>query len=370
MCRRYEQQTRQQPAAPLRISSARPLRLCRSSCLLPIVCDSSRSSISSQLTIDLLLSTLPHTLLGNFHSAHVLPCVGGDALAGSGPAPTTRKAKAAAAAAAANAPAVLTTAMQLFSIPTLRLLVLQQRAPAIRGRHRVLVNQLTEWASGLGLAQTILLTSSLAFRRGDEELDAVHSVSFFLVDNAAAPASASAPAAAAASSVATLLRDQLHWNSLHHSALQQDDAPVRFDSAEEADRDMVDPMRMGGGGGASREEEDAPLTLPPIAVPGLGITRPLFELVSGSPASAATSGSAVAALPPTLFLHVYVNEGANDRDAVLFAANLYALLFLQQAAVAEDAAKAQLTEPHSVVWTPPASWSTVFGNEPDESLYL
>lgn len=325
------------------------------------------------MTVDLLLSTLPHTLLGNFHSSHVLPCVGGDALAGAGPAPTTRKAKAAAAAAAAAAPSVLTTAMQVFSIPTLRVLVLQQRAPAIRGRHRALVNQLMDWAGGLGLAQTILLTSSLAFRRGDEDLDAVHPVSYFLVDNDAAPVSASASAPAAASSLATLLRDQLQWNSLHHSALQQDEAPIRFDSAEETDRDMADPMRMGGGGGSATEE--APLSRPPIAVPGLGITRPLFELVSGSPASAATSGSASAALPPTLFLHVYVNEGANDRDAVLFAANLYALLFFQQkagaqVAAAEDAAKTQLTEPHSMVWTPPASWSTVFGNEPDESLYL
>ena len=342
-----------------------------------------------QLTVDLLLATLPHVLLGAFHSAHVLPCVGGDAL-GSG-APVKKRSKKNAAAVVA-APSALTTSLQLFSVPSLRLLVLQQRAPAIRGRHRALVSELLGWARGLGLAQTVLLTSSLAFRKNDEELDAVHPVSFFSVDangnqtaaavpvatSASAPAPVAAAAVAPVSALESLLRGTLQWNSLHPHALQQDEQPCRFDQLNSAEEDE-----------AAADNEDALLAqqpLKPIAVPGLGITRPFFEAVSAPAVAAApASGSASSAsssssssspsllLFPTLFLHVFVNEGANNHDAAAFAQHLYTMLYIQQQqhkGLQPTADTQALVEPQDMTWTPPASWASVFGNEAEDSLYL
>jgi hypothetical protein len=326
-----------------------------------------------QLTVDLLLASLPHTLLGNFHSAHVQPCVGGDALM-----VQTRKKKNDASADQKNC---LTTALQLWHIPSLRLLVLQQRAPVFRGRHRAFVNELLQWASSIQLNQIIMLTSSLAFRKGDEELDAAHPVSFFFVDPTSSTSSSS-------SSTLTLLRETLQFTSLQsggiaRGALEQDEQPYRYDQLNSAE----DEAEFGQ---SLRETVGAPL--PRIPVPGLGITRLFYEIITGNvsnsdgiaaaaPVSSVSSSSVSAlagptGLPPTLFLSVYVNEGANDRDAMLFCHHLYTLLFLQitqqskqQAQTAQHSSHT-LTEPEEMVWTPPAAWSSVFGNEPSENLYL
>ena len=352
--------------------------------------------------MDLLLSSLTHTLLGCFHSSHVLPAVGGDAL------DTDRRRRAVGgrkskAAAAAITPAPLTTSLQLFFIPSLSLLVMQQRAPAIRGRHRALVSELLSFARSLpGLRQTVLLTSSLAYRKADEELDAVHPVSFYYlpasgeraaaapVVSASATTAADAASAPASSSVESLLRSTLGWNSLHHNALQQDELPTQFDQLNSAE-EMEQVMRVGG---TSSSDAYLPAPVHPIPVPGLGITRPFFEMVSAatsaSPAAASnssSSSSAAAVAPlsfPSLCLHVYVNEGANDRDAMAMAQSVYTMLFMQkqqqqqttnsvqQTADNTDTKQQaqQLADPRQMIWCPPSSWNLVFGNEAEESLYL
>lgn len=301
-----------------------------------------------------------------------------------------RKAKSAAAVAAAAAP-VLTTSMQLFFIPSLSLLVMQQRAPAIRGRHRALVSELLAFARSLpGLRQTVLLTSSLAYRKADEELDAVHPVSFFYLpasgEAVSAPAvSASATSAAdsapSASPVETLLRATLGWNSLHHSALQQDEQPAQYDQLNSAE-EVEDALRVNGSSSSS-PVPNAAAPVKPIPVPGLGITRPFFEMVSEAAAarpagSAASSSDAATPLSfPSLCVHVYVNEGANDRDAMIMAQSVYTMLFMQRqqqqsnsAPAANGGMQSELADPRHMIWSPPQSWKAVFGNEAEETLYL
>lgn len=313
----------------------------------------------SQLCIDLLLSSLPHELLGTLHSPHVQACVGWGALD----------------ADSSGSPSALVTSVQLFLVPSLRLVVVQQRAPCIVGRHAAFVEELLTLAREWQVTRVICATSSAAFRQGEEELDAMHPVSFFLCDPAQKGGSNELD-----SSLRTLVGETLQWRSLHAHALRQDEAPFRPDqlnSAEELEHDADD-----------EQKEEALPVVQPIPVPGLGLTRPLYERVSAeansnssSSASAAASSSSAAAtvtstasLPfPTLFLHVYVNEGANDADAMRFAQQLYTLLFLlrqQEAGTAAASSAAELSEPQEMKWRVPASWSHMFGSEPDESLYL
>jgi len=360
-----------------------------------------------QLAVDLLLASLPHEIVGCFHSQHVQPCVGGDALAVALPAnsSSSRKQKKDAAA-AAPAPAPLTTVLQLWHIPSLQLLVVQQRAPALRGRNRALVSELLAWAQPLPLRQMLLLTSSVGFRRADQELDAMHPVSFFFVDPAAA--GPGAPPARGADTLA-LLRETLQWTPLADSSgLAQDERPFKRDQLNSAVEDDSLSSGISGGSGSlaldsaveDEQREPARAQLKRIPVPGLGITRPFFEALDASSSNSASTSSSssssssspasftAAALPPTVFLSVSVNEGANDRDGMLLAHSVYTLLFLQQtsqapreqaasvksvAAAAGEAVPSslQLRQPTEMVWTAPSSWSAMFGTEADhESMYL
>lgn len=303
------------------------------------------------MTIDLLLSSLAHTLLGSFHSGHVLPCVGHNAFE----SPATEGGKKRKAKPTATE---LVTAVQVFSIPSLRAIVLQQRAPCVVGRAAAYVAELAQFASQHGIARVVVLTSSLAYRQHEAELDAVHPVSYYLIDSNDSSASAS-------SSLSHLLSSTLQWTSLHYNTLHQDTPAMRFDqlgAAEEVDDDSS--LRVGGGGREEQKEDSNQQAIQPIPVPGLGITRAFYTLASSSTSKHPFS---------TVFLHTYINEGANDRDAIMMAQQVYALMFLlqQQSASAEPADKsAAIVDPREVAWRMPSSWSALFGNEPDENLYL
>lgn len=299
----------------------------------------------------------------------MLPCVGNDAFKQEETGKRSNK--------KAATPAALVTAVEVYSIPSLRLLVLQQRSPTILGRSAAYVAELTAFARQIGVARLVLLTSSMAFRQLEEDLDAIHPISFFLAQTDSDQTK----------QLQTTLRDTLQWNSLHFHSLEQDELPLRLDqlnSAEEAD-DLS--MRVPTASATRLNPSDPAdpaldaAIRPIIPVPGLGITRALYEAATAAPAPSSSSAS----LPATLFLHSYVNEGANDRDAMVMAQCVYTMLYIlagggepvapSPAAQTDSmpvSGENKLVDPREMMaaWRPPPSWSALFGNEPDESMYL
>lgn len=108
-----------------------------------------------QLCVDLLLETLPDARrVGFLHHESVLPAVG----AAGGPASSSSS------AAAAVLP------VEVWSVPSLRLAVVQRRAPCAPGRRAAFAADLAAWARDAGVARAVLLCSAPAHRRGDREL--------------------------------------------------------------------------------------------------------------------------------------------------------------------------------------------------------
>ena len=85
-----------------------------------------------QLAVDLLISTAKLPLVGYLESRHVLPCFGLDAFRHNG------------------GPA---TALELYLDARRRVLVLQQRAPAVTGCQRRFAEELLDWVQRTGLTK-------------------------------------------------------------------------------------------------------------------------------------------------------------------------------------------------------------------------
>jgi len=386
----------------------------------------------AQLSIDALLATLPSVLLGSLHSTHLLPCVGSERMhtdlsaalqkerarltkqAGG----EKRKQK---AVKHPPPPHHLVTPLQLFLLPTLRCLVLQQRSPCMRGHHAAFVDELLGWACSFNFSQLIVLTSSPAYRQGQEMLDVEESsgrMGFCVLDESGRGArvdesetaasgsrasSSSSNNASSSSSLRSLLSSALHWHSLQATSLEQDAPPLalsELNGAEHVDDDEETGVE-------DTDAEGGVINIQPIPVPGFGITRNMFLKLSASstsPSPGSSSSSSSSRSFMSVFLHTYVDEGSNDRDALIMAHNLYTMLFLQRQqqstqqqsnkqsststststpAISDSEAagtmsdselvaslSASLHHPRQFVLTPPDAWSTVFGNEPDEGLYL
>jgi proteasome assembly chaperone 2 len=102
-----------------------------------VVASASHANVG-QLAADLLINTLRLRRAGALLSAHVLPCVGNDALG--------------------DAPAgVLSLPLELYADDARALAVLQQRAPAARGAQRALAEELAAWAARAGFTRVLVL---------------------------------------------------------------------------------------------------------------------------------------------------------------------------------------------------------------------
>eukprot|EP00198_Chlamydomonas_reinhardtii_P005486 XP_001694822.1 predicted protein [Chlamydomonas reinhardtii] len=111
-----------------------------------------------ELALDVLVTSLaPVTPLGPLESANCLPVVGNDAFD----------------AVDGNTTGVLTTALELFSIPGSQppLVFLQQRAPAALGRQAAFAAELVTWLHAAGAAGVVVLTGLDAQLRRDRQLD-------------------------------------------------------------------------------------------------------------------------------------------------------------------------------------------------------
>lgn len=114
-----------------------------------------------QLALDLLVSMLRLPRQACLSSHNVLPCLGYDAFA---PASRSQPDQA----------THLVTALELYQLGDFALL--QQRAPAAKGRQQAYAQELAAWIVSMGFQRVVLLGSLDAAHRLDAHIDSVPAV--------------------------------------------------------------------------------------------------------------------------------------------------------------------------------------------------
>jgi len=110
-----------------------------------------------QLSADLLISTLSPTLVGYIHSKFVLPVVGKDAFSSD----------------LGGRVSQLATAVQVFECTAHKLVIVQQRAPCIKGRSALYVEELMQWIEQCQFKEVVILASMFAQERLDKQITGV-----------------------------------------------------------------------------------------------------------------------------------------------------------------------------------------------------
>ncbi|KAL0961689.1 hypothetical protein UPYG_G00330450 [Umbra pygmaea] len=106
-----------------------------------------------QLAVDLIVSTLNMCRVGYMHTDCLIPMAGNNPYARS-----TEDAN------------DLSTNAEVFSSPELRLAVLQIRSPIIQTKSKMFCKRLVSWIKTSGFSRTVMLSSSHAYQRDDQQL--------------------------------------------------------------------------------------------------------------------------------------------------------------------------------------------------------
>lgn len=106
-----------------------------------------------QLATDLIISTLNMPRVGYFHTDCLIPLAGNNPYAPS-----------------ADNSAELCTTAEVYSLPDLKLTVLQIRSPIIQTKRKQFRKLITSWIKSSGFARTVLLSSSHAYQRDDQQI--------------------------------------------------------------------------------------------------------------------------------------------------------------------------------------------------------
>ncbi|XP_014794237.1 PREDICTED: proteasome assembly chaperone 2 [Calidris pugnax] len=106
-----------------------------------------------QLAIDLVISTLGMTKVGYFYTDCLVPMVGNNPYA-----------------TAEENSMELSINAEVYSLPSKKLVVLQIRSPFIKNKYRPFCQTLLSWVKSSKCARVILLSSSHAYQRDDEQL--------------------------------------------------------------------------------------------------------------------------------------------------------------------------------------------------------
>ncbi|NXX90076.1 PSMG2 protein, partial [Centropus bengalensis] len=106
-----------------------------------------------QLAVDLVISTLNMTKVGYFYTDCLVPMVGNNPYA-----------------TAEENSVELSINAEVYSLPSKKLVVLQIRSPFIKNKYRPFCQALLSWVETSKCARVILLSSSHAYQRDDEQL--------------------------------------------------------------------------------------------------------------------------------------------------------------------------------------------------------
>ncbi|KAK1173575.1 proteasome assembly chaperone 2 [Huso huso] len=106
-----------------------------------------------QLAVDLIISTLNLNTVGYIHTASLIPMVGNNPYATSDETSTE-----------------LSTNAEVYSLPEIKLAVLQIRSPILQTKYRQFQNLILTWIKTSEFSKAIILSSSHAYQRDDRQL--------------------------------------------------------------------------------------------------------------------------------------------------------------------------------------------------------
>ncbi|XP_062986622.1 proteasome assembly chaperone 2 isoform X2 [Elgaria multicarinata webbii] len=106
-----------------------------------------------QLAVDLVISTLGMSKVGYFYTDCLVPMIGNN------PYATTEE----------NATELCINA-EVYAVPSKELVVLQIRSPFIKNKYRPFCKTLLSWVKSCGFSKIVLLSSSHAYQRNDQQL--------------------------------------------------------------------------------------------------------------------------------------------------------------------------------------------------------
>nr|XP_057903337.1 proteasome assembly chaperone 2 [Doryrhamphus excisus] len=106
-----------------------------------------------QLAVDLIISTLNLRRVGYLHTDCLIP------MAGNNPYATSK-----------DDEEELHTAAEVYAAPELKLAVLQIRAPIVKTKSKKFSQLLLSWIKSSGFSRTVVLSSSHAYQRDDQQL--------------------------------------------------------------------------------------------------------------------------------------------------------------------------------------------------------
>ncbi|CAL1538170.1 unnamed protein product [Lymnaea stagnalis] len=245
-----------------------------------------------QLAADLIVNTLDMERVGYILHPSLLPCVGNNPFAiGDGSS------------------CQLSTSCEIYESTKLKLVVIQQRAPLIKGKSRAYTEWLSSWLNEIQFDQVVVLTSSFAYERLDQQLSGPP----FRVLYTKKMEERSGE----------IFKSQIGWKELECRHSFPAPTPIQ------------------------RENEHADNL---FYMPGSGITKNLFEKCQEL---------------PVLVLMMFVSEGDNAQDAVDLVGQLNLWLKL----VTQKDENAPSENVQSCSWKVPDSWRLVFGSRFDQKLF-
>ncbi|XP_070575807.1 proteasome assembly chaperone 2-like [Ptychodera flava] len=246
-----------------------------------------------QLAVDLLVATLNLERVGFIHDDCILPVCGNDAFLKTN-----------------ETQGKLVTSTEVYYCADQSLVVVQQRAPIVKGKQREFCRKLSDWIKTCQFDKVILLTSSYAHERIDSQIQGSplrYVVTPTLQDK-----------------IGMLLQDDMKW--------------CQFERRDPTWTKSLD-----------KEEEDIPDTAKGVFIPGGGIAKKLF--IQGCKDNL-----------PIAVLSVFCAEGDNIPDTFTLISYLNQWLALLPNQSSDS-------EVPSSSWTIPSSWSLLFGSGVDKSIY-
>ncbi|XP_041377008.1 proteasome assembly chaperone 2-like [Gigantopelta aegis] len=245
----------------------------------------------AQLAVDLLVSTLSMNRVGYILHESILPMCGNNPFA-------SNKDKA----------CRLCTSCEVFESSSDNFVVVQQRAPFIRGKKKIFFKWFSEWIRAQNFSRVIILTSSFAEERLDKQIQG--SPLRFLVSTAIEKQDGE------------LFRDKLNWQELELRPLPP---------------------------GLSSENDNKPT----VYIPGSGIAKNLFEDLSDLPVA---------------MLLMFCSEGDNSNDAVTLVNYLNSWINVVTVKPKSDGECGDIAQ-DTMLWKVPISWRLVFGSKVDQTLF-
>ena len=298
-----------------------------------------------QLAIDALITSYSAVKLGYIRSSpFLLPVVANDA----------------AAASTADVTGRLSLPVELFYSTQQRVLLLQQRAPAVTGLNGAYASALRSVVvEQLQVRDVVLLTSASSHRRDDAQIQHDHEPLTLAEGQEGAM-----PSQADHDGLPATTRSAIHFfASQQHPAALKAAAALRFLPLAQREPPPPPPLPSAADSddvdfppSSSHSSRPPPLTpLYPFSTwfQGGGVGPYLWPLLD--------SPDPPARPVPAIALLVYAVEGDNAREALTMARAVDALLRAMRGSQQAEA---------EVGWRTPLSWQWVFGREPQPEIYL